>query len=726
MTDIMKRSQSQHPALHGRYQAESPRYEPPEDPLLARRLIERLLKRKFQILAIVLAVLIPAAIYCYLATPLYRSSVLIQIDPDPVQVLPYRDVTDASTAAPYYEVYMKTQEQMLKGPALSARIAGRLESESKSQAMLAEIPRIRTRFEIRRIENSQLFEISYLAPVPEVAADMVNIFAEEHIKELFRARQETREKARKLLEGELRELEQRLQTSEKDLVQYARDHNMIAAEPGQGDLVEEKLSILARQLTDSEAALIVARSKADSMKRASLANFPEKLLTPHLLSLSTKVLQLEHELTALRTTYGENWPSVVQKRNEMTLARDQLTREKAAALAQANEQVQADLQIAEAQRRMIANSVNAQQQLVDRYRSASIQHSILRREVETNQKLYDGLLERLKQTSVTAGLEFGNIHVVEPGRPDTRADSPRVPWILGLASLLGLALGVCFALFKDFWDDSISTMEEAEQIATIPALGSVPTIKGISSRLQIGSGAGGNNGSKATLRLRPAGPAPAGSEMRLPPEASESIRTLCASILLSKSDKPPRTILFTSAAPFEGKTTLVNCLGKAFAESGNRTLLIESDMRKPALARALGIGTEGGLSLYLSGHISPLPTVHETHSPNLFAVAAGPQAPNPPALLNSEKLDRLLDEMALSYQFVLLDGPPLLAVADSRVLCSRVDGVVLVVRAGHTPKHLVRRAWTLLENSGANILGMVLNQAQRSRFESSYSRYYSQ
>ena len=214
--------------------------------------------------------------------------------------------------------------------------------------------------------------------------------------------------------------------------------------------------------------------------------------------------------------------------------------------------------------------------------------------------------------------------------------------------------------------------------------------------------------------------------MRLPPEASASIRTLCASILLSKSDKPPRTILFTSAAPFEGKTTLVNCLGKAFAESGNKNRRIESDMRKPALARALGIGTEGGLSLYLSGHISPLPTVHETHSPNLFAVAAGPQAPNPPALLNSEKLDRLLDEMALSYQFVLLDGPPLLAVADSRVLCSRVDGVVLVVRAGHTPKHLVRRAWTLLENSGANILGMVLNQAQRSRFESSYSRYYSQ
>ena len=121
-----------------------------------------------------------------------------------------------------------------------------------------------------------------------------------------------------------------------------------------------------------------------------------------------------------------------------------------------------------------------------------------------------------------------------------------------------------------------------------------------------------------------------------------------------------------------------------------------------------------------------MPIIHETNNPNLFAVAAGPKAPNPLALLNSERLSLFLNEMSLSYQFVLLDAPPLLAVADARVLCSRVDGVVLVVKAGHTPKHLVRRAWTLLENSGANILGMVLNQANRSSFESSYYRHYYQ
>ncbi len=726
MTDIIKRENSQNLVYHSALHAERFGFDPSEERLDARRFLERLLRRKYQMLAVMLAVLIPAAAYTYLATPLYRSSALIQVNPDPVQVLPYREIADLPNATPYFEVYMKTQEQVLKGPTLMSRVSQRLKSESNWEAMQSEINRLHSRFQVRRIENSQLFEVSYLAPAPKVAAGMVNVFAEEYIKELFRSRQEMREKARKLLEGELHELEQRVQVSEKEMAKYAQSHNIRSAEPGQADLVEQKLSILANQLTDSEADVMVAKSRLDTMKKASLDSFPEKLLTPNLAALNVRLLQLEHELSALRSNFGENWPGVIQKRDEVNMARDQLTREKAAVLAQAKEQTQMDLQTAESRRGLIAKSMSQQQQLVDRFRDASIQYNILRREVETNQKLYEGLLERLKQTSVTAGLEFGNIHVVEPGRPDDKVDSPKVFWILGLASLLGLALGVCFALAMDFWDNSISSLEEAEEVASLPALGSVPLIRASRANALIGSGKGKTDVLGTALRIPMQDRNPEARGVPLPPEAAEAVRSICASILLSKSDHPPRVIMVTSAAPSEGKTTLVKNLGQAFADVGNKTLVIESDMRKPALAKALGIRNNGGLSLFLSGHIDPMPIIHSTGYDNLFVITAGPQAPNPVALLNSEKLHVLLDKVSSLYQFVLLDAPPLLAVADARVLCSKVDGVVLVVKAGHTPKNMVRRAWNLLNHSGANVLGIVLNQATRSRYESSYYKKYYQ
>ena len=619
---------------------------------------------------------------------------------------------------------MKTQEQVLKSPVLTVRVSQRLSSERNSDGMRAEMQHLAEHFGVRRVESSQLFALSYVAPNPEVAASLVNLFAEEYIKELFMTRQATREKAKELLEGELAGLEERVQASEKGLVQYARENNIVSIEPGKGDLTEERLAQLAKQVTDSEAEIVVCKSRQQTLARASVANFPEKLLTEGISSLASKVLQIEHDLTALSTSFGENWPAVIQKRNELALIRGQLAREKSMVLDQAREQAQLDLLSAESRRDMIAASMKQQRELVDRYRNASIQYNILRREVETNQKLYEGLLERLKQTNVTAGLDFGNIRVMEPGRPDTRVDSPKIAWNLGLAGLIGLALGICLALARDFWDNSVSTVEEAEQITFLPALGSVPLVKELKPGAHIRTGNGKSHGSARGFRMLASRPADDLRASELPPEAAEDIRSICASILLSKSDRPPHVIMITSATPGEGKTTLVNRLGQAFADGENRTLLVECDMRKPALSNALGIGSEGGLSLFLSGHISPLPVIHSTFKPNLLVVSAGPRAPNPMALLGSERLTSFLNEMTSTFQFILLDAPPVLAFADARVLCPKVDGVVLVVRAGHTPKNLIRRARTLLDKSGANVLGMVLNQAPRSGLEASYYRYY--
>lgn len=692
----------------------------------ARFFINRLLKRKYQILAIILAVIIPTAIFTYITTPLYTSSALIQINPDPVPVLPYKEISDLPTAATPYEMYMTTQRQVLQGPSLTACVRDRLSSEPESEAVRAEIPFLSQRLEIRRIEQSQLFEISYSAAEPEAARDIVNIYAEEYIKEVFHSRQATREKAREMLENELKGLESKVAASDNELNQYAQDHNITGAEPGQTNLVEQKMEMLATQQTNIEAELASAKSRVESIKNASIDKFPDQYLTESLSSLRTQVFQLEKDLSILRITYDENWPEVIKRRNELDLIRDQINSEQAAALAQALDQAEMDLSLLENRYQLISISMNEQQKLVDQYHDALVQYNILRREVETNQNLYEGILERLQQTSVTAGLEFGNVHIVEPGTVRNKPSSPKIIWNLCLAALAGLALGICFALVMDFWDNSISNLEELESMTHLPVLGYIPRIKPIKTRLALVSEnvekpesgnpltvLSNNNGNDSYLK-------------KLKPEAFECIRNIYASILLSKSDLPPRIIMVTSATPSEGKSTLVTYLGSALAESGNNTLLVESDMRKPVLSEILGIRKEGGLSLFLSGHINRSPKINDTSNPYLFAVSAGPQSPNPVALLNSEKMTIFLNEIPSSFKFILLDAPPLLAVADARVLCSKVDGVVLVVKARRTPRNVIRRATKLIESCGGNLLGVVLNDVIHAGSEYGYYNHYYQ
>jgi capsular exopolysaccharide synthesis family protein len=619
---------------------------------------------------------------------------------------------------------MMTQEQILKSPTLAARVAQRLRSEPREENLNLEKFLLKQEFEIIRIQASQLFQISSLAPDPKFAAKTVNLFVEEYVKQHYESRQAIREKARQGLEKELASLEKRVQFSETELVRYARDNNILNLDPNQGELVQKKLSILDEQVANLEAELANAKSRLESVQSATAKEFPEKFMTPVIQDLNSRLLQLEHQLTALRTSYGENWPAVVQKRDEIKLVRAQFENEKSVVLAQAREQAQLDLRAVETRKRLISTSLGEQKDLVNRFHSASIQYNILRREVETNQKLYEGLLERLKQTGVMAGLEFGNIQVIEPGRPNPTVDTPKLLWNLGLAAFLGLALGICMAFLLDFWDTSISTLEEVEQVAAVPCLGSVPLIK--PSKLDLYLPVVHEKQLSGSLdEVKPVDPPLFGSPCGInsSPEVAEAMRTICASILLSRSEQIPRVIMFTSATPSEGKTTLVSHLGRAFADNGSKTLLVEADLRKPELSKRFRAGSENGLSLFLAGLQTALPKIHATDHPNLSLVTSGPKAPNPVALFNSEKMDYFLDKMSLSYQFVLIDAPPVLAVADARVLGSKADGVVLVVRAGRTSKNLVLRAKTLIEHSGATVLGMVLNGAKSEGYYGSYYSY---
>jgi capsular exopolysaccharide synthesis family protein len=344
---------------------------------------------------------------------------------------------------------------------------------------------------------------------------------------------------------------------------------------------------------------------------------------------------------------------------------------------------------------------------------------MIKGEADKNRKLYDGVLEQLKKTSLTSGMEFGGFRVVEHALPPRSVDSPRPVWNLSLAAMLGLALGICIALARDYWDMSVTTVQEVEQLDLLPVLGTLPLIQTPSPqrhliarmRRRLLPGATLENGIAEKRQEDAGGLQLSAASIDLPanPMAAEDVRTICASLLLSRSGRPPRTLLVTSAAPGEGKTTLAAALARTLADTGAGTLLVDCDVRRGRLDSMFGIASDGGLTLFLAGHLVPAPTIHATAHDSLFVVTAGPSAPNPPALLGSDRMKAFLTEMTSSFQFVILDAPPVMPLADARVLAQMVEGIILVVRAGQTQKSMIRRACRFVEAAGGTVLGAVLN-----------------
>ncbi len=682
-----------------------------------RQIVASLYRRKFQIALVALLVTIPVGISTYLATPLYRSTLLLQIDPEPARVLPYQDVTDVVAGPSDYELYMKTQDQILRSPTLAERVNRRLKAKP-AYASLPDVKTIPLGLEVLRIPNSQLIALGYVASKPRLAADIVNTYGEEYIREHFEAKKATRDKATAFLQKELSELKRRLEMSEREVIQYGQTNNLNTE-----DLVKKKLEYVSQEVSNRESELIAAQSKVEQIKEGSLEKFPSDLMTPNVFNLQSKLLQAEQELTDLLTKFDDNWPEVKRKREEVRFVKGQLQREKQQLLTEAVAQAEAEYRAVERKYDRQAKARAEQESLAERLNEASVQANILKREAESNQEMYNGLMERLKQTSVTAGLEFGNIHVVEAGRPNYTAYSPRVWWNLSLGLLFGLALGVCLAFVLDFWDRSISSIHQLEERMAIPALGSVPVIpKLIANGHQKRLLRRANGAASKSLALNPVKHL---NGAALTPAAREAFRALCASILLSDS-AVPRTILVTSAVPGEGKTTMVEYLGKAFAESGAKTVLVELDMRKPKLTDRLHLEQTEGASLFLAGHGSggTAPIV-ATATANLFLLSAGPKPPNPIALLSSERLTDLLAHLKSEFRFVLIDSPPILTVADARVIGPRVDGVVLVAKAKQTPRELIDRARTQIMSAGARMLGCALNGVEsHNDFYPYYNRYY--
>ena len=688
----------------------------PENEIDLRQLWTVLFRRKWQILLVTLSVLLPTAIVTYLATPLFRSAVTLEINADVVKVLPYRDATEAFVSpARDYERYVNSQQEIIMSPTFIRRTVRRLEEG-------LETPQFDDRnlrgLEVQPVPMSHMLYVSYSSPDPELSARVANVVAEEFIQMGFERGSEATRKAARFLEAQLAVTREKVERAEAELISYARDHEILNVDDDQIDLIRQKLDQLTTEVTRSETDHFNKRAQFETTEAISVEDFPESLKTPLITGLETQLFALKQELTQLEARFGKNWPEVVQKKQEIDLASENLKAEVEATITRVKKQVQMDFEASQKEYRMLFRALQSQEGLVNNLNDASIQFNILKREVATNEELYRGLLQRLKETGVTASLEFGNLHIISRAEPALRPYSPNVPRNLALALLLGLSLGTGLAFVMEYLDNTVKVPEELESLG-LATLGLVPVIEGLNGRfLKLDSLFSAAD--KRKKAETPSGLLPPGQW-----QARESYYGLSTAVLLARAEAPPRRILITSASPQEGKTTTIAYLGATLAEMGASTVIVDADLRKPAISNLFGIEAKWGLSNFLAGHSGlHRDYIHQTAVPGLSILPSGPKTPNPIALLRSNRFEILMEALGRAFKFVLVDSSPILTVADSKMLVSNVDGVILVLQADKTPKEIIKRARRELDQAGAHVLGAVINRADLSQPEYAYYNQY--
>ncbi len=706
-----------------------------DDSLNLRDILRTLLKRKWWIISVATVVLGGGMLFTLLQTPIYRATTTIQIDRSAARVVDYNKEGTLNSGGGYYEdprEFLATQYELLKSKTLAARVMESMQLDlerakrpdsgtrpkdspvrddaaEEGSGLLARITNtIRKRREpsiqderqldreavigalsasttIEPVRNSRLVKINADNADPSQAARIANAWAQAFIASNLDRRVEASSYAKTFLEQQLASTKARLEDSEAQLNRYAREKEIVN--------VDDKTNLVAQNLQEFMAAL----AKAEQERIKSEANYSEvkrNLATSRDVLESKSMAPLREAKAKLETEYQEQlkvykpgFPKMQQLQAQIDELDRKLVRERGIVSESIEGGAKASLDAARTQETQLRARVETAKRAVLQLQDQSIRYNILKREVDTNREIYNGLLQRMKEVGVAAGVGTNNVSVVE------RAETPLFPFKpdlvrnAALALFLGLMLGVGLAFLIEHFDDSIRFPDEIERFTGASLMGVIP---------------------KTSDR---AGATPAEEILKDPRAAiAEAYRSLRTALQFSTAQGAPRTLVVTSCAKGEGKSTTAFATAVAIAQLGKRVLLIDADMRNPSLHKTLGLSSEPGLSNILSSDTDPISVTHRTPIAGLYAIFAGPPPPNPVELLAGARLHELLSEDRTSFDHIIIDSPPVLGIADAVVLSQCASATLFVVEAGKTRKASIRAALKRLQITGIHPLGIVLTK----------------
>lgn len=703
-----------------RLQFEDAREDAREIDLLAYARI--LLKRRRLIIGCLIAAIILAILKTLVSTPLYRATTVIQIEKPNQQV-----VREGELTAPSYgnwdPDFLSTQVGLLRSHTLAERVVDELgidqttlnglrpqgwmqrlstllrpnenqatavtdepdplpmpqdEAQEKRIRALA-IAMIKRGLSIQPRTNSRLVDIAYTSTEPRFSARVADAIADGYIASEVDRRFGVGAYAKTYLEEQLAIAKSRLEDSERALVEFAQRESLVNIDNGS--------SLVERNLTDLNTSLAQAQSeRIRAQSRWSLAQSGQPL--PQDVLATSLVPTLRQQLAELKRTYQEKlqifkpeYPEMLQLKGQMQELEQQIAAEYSAARAA----LKAEYSAAVSNEQMLKDKLSALRNETLDTDNRSINYNILKREADTNRQLYDSLLQRYKQVSVASDIRPNHISIIDRAQIPAAPFKPNLILNLLIALALGSGLGIALAILREFLDDALKNPEDIEQQLGQPVLGIIPKLS-----------------ARQTL----------GKEASNPRSAfSEAYRSTRTALQFSTDHGTPKVLLITSTEPGEGKSTSALALARNFAQLGKRVLLIEGDLRDPTLHKTLVLPPGKGLSnLLAGGNRLEDALIRDSHGgPDILL--AGPLPPNPAELLAGLRLRVLFDIVLNRYDQIIIDGPPVMGIADSLLLAHAGNAAtLLVVKAGRTRIRHAQATIKRLMTARTRLLGVLLTQ----------------
>src|SRR5579859_3164632 len=694
-------------------------------------------KHQWLILSFMLAVVTITAIGTFRTQPVYVATTRIEIDRENSNILPFQG-TDSYDYAVDLENYIETQSKILTSETLalqtlrSAALSGQTDfasdlsaSDALNTGSLAnmkpppELGAFLGALSVKRVPTSRLLDVSFESTNPLLAAQTVNTHIKNFIEQNFQSRYEATTRASTWLTDQLNDWKIRVEKSENARITYERQNQIWALDGDKQNVTTQRLADLNKELTEAQSERMRKQSLFEYAKAGEIDSVPQIRDNPAVQDLLRKRAEVNSQYTDALNQYGPNFPKVQRLQSQLKELDAAADKEKKGVLVR----LESEYREVRQREELLSQALEQQKAQVNQMSERMVQYSILKREAEANKALYDGLLTKLKEAGISAGLRSSNIRVVDPAMIPTYPARPAKTRNITLAFLIGLVGGIGLALVREYMDNTVKSPDDVETLSRLPSLAVVPAFSPLNG-----------NGKSSSKLLK--GVSSNGHEKRIElvaqhlpkSQMSEAFRALRTALLLSQADHPPQIILVTSALPREGKTTAAANLAVTLAQLGDRTLLVDADLRKPGIGRMLNLagGKYAGLSSYLAG-VSTLDLVTVPHPsiPNLSAIPTGPLPPNPADLLSSNKLVEAIAELRKKFKFIVIDSPPIMAATDAVIVSVQTDGVLLVVRSGETPKEAFTRTRDLLNSVKCHILGVVLNAVDSSAPDYYYSyRYY--
>ncbi len=686
-----------------------------DDAIDLRHYWQVIVRRKGAVLTFFAIVVVAAMTATFLSTPVYRAGLTLQIERQEAQVVEYQGVTPTETSADAKDFY-QTQYELLKSRSLAERVIeqlnltghplfrqekeekGFLDSLFQSQAqarpaaatdvgreMDVAVKIFQANLTIEPVRNSRLVKVHFDSPDPRLAAAVSNNLASAFINTNLERRMEASSYAKTFLQERLQQIKVKLEESEKALVGFARSEQILKGDESQGGSVDTMvMEEFTTALAKAQQERIRAEATYRQMQAGDLQGLGQVLDSKVIQEFKALRARLEAEYQENLKIYKPSYPRMLQLQSRIAEVQAKIDEE----LDNIRRSIRASYEAASAQEGMLQAKLSESKSNVLGVQDRSIQYNILKREVDTNRQLYEGLLQRLKEVGVAGGIGVNNIAVVDKAEVPDTPFKPNIKLNALIAIFLGLFGGVGLAFLFEHLDDSVKQPDDIEKQLGLPVLGIIPMVKGMDDE---------RNLVFEELQDSRSGFA----------EAYRSVRT---ALQFATPEGMPRVLMVTSPSMGEGKSTTALALAINMAQAGSKVLLIDADLRKASLHKRLNLDNTIGLTNYLAGTARPSDVAKATEVERLFAIPSGPLPPNPAELLGSNKMVALLNLGAEKFDQVIVDGPPVLGLADAPLLGSITDATVLVLESGCTRRDFARSAVKRLNHTRSHLIGGILTK----------------